>query len=136
MGTRVGRLAWIGSQHDADTTSVSIDTPFDSSPTGRRRPPRGMGGRLAHDSCEGTAYWFFTGGVILIGRAVSDAKPSDPGFYRKVLRDAIRFTILIEFLVNLYVFPFAVELTPRRRNARACVDAGHRRKRRDVRRRP
>lgn len=57
-----------------------------------------------------TAYWFLTGGVVLVGRAVSHAKPSDPGFYRKLLRDAIRFTILIEFLVNLYVFPFLVEL--------------------------
>jgi hypothetical protein len=34
----------------------------------------------------------------------------DPGFYRKLRHDAIRFTILIEFLVNLYVFQFLVEL--------------------------
>jgi len=38
-----------------------------------------------------TAYWFFTGGLVLVGRAVSQAKPSDPGFDRKLLRDALRF---------------------------------------------
>jgi hypothetical protein len=57
-----------------------------------------------------TAYWFLTGGVVLVGRAVSHAKPFDADFYWRLLRDALRFTILIEFLVNLYVFPFAVEL--------------------------
>jgi hypothetical protein len=57
-----------------------------------------------------TAYWFITGGVVLVGRAVSHAKPSDPSVYRELMRDAIRFTILIEFLVNLWVFPFLVEL--------------------------
>jgi hypothetical protein len=57
-----------------------------------------------------TVYWFFTGGVVLVGRAISHAKPSDPGFYRTLLDNAIRFTILIELLVNLYVFPFLVEL--------------------------
>jgi hypothetical protein len=57
-----------------------------------------------------TVYWFLTGGVVLVGRAVTHAKPSDPGFYKNLLRQAVRFTILIEFLVNLYVFPFVIEL--------------------------
>jgi hypothetical protein len=57
-----------------------------------------------------TVYWFVTGGVVLVGRAVTHAKPSDPGFYKDLLRQAVRFTILIEFLVNLYVFPFVIEL--------------------------
>jgi hypothetical protein len=57
-----------------------------------------------------TVYWFFTGGIVLVGGAVSRAKPSDPDFYRDVLRQAVRATIVIEFLVNLYVFPFFVEL--------------------------
>jgi hypothetical protein len=57
-----------------------------------------------------TIYWFFTGGFVLIDRAVTRAKPSDPGFYAWLLKQAVRFAILIEFLVNLYVFPFLVEL--------------------------
>lgn len=57
-----------------------------------------------------TVYWFVTGGVVLVGRAVTHAAPSDPGFYKQLLRQALRFTIVVEFLVNLYVFPFLVEL--------------------------
>ena len=70
----------------------------------------GCAGVWQTTAAKETVYWFFTGGVVLVGRAISHAKPSDPGFYRRLLRDAIRFTILIEFLVNLYVFPFPVEL--------------------------
>lgn len=55
-------------------------------------------------------YWFFTGGVVLVDYAVTRAKPSDAAFYAWLLRQAIRFTIIIEFLVNLYVFPFLVEV--------------------------
>jgi hypothetical protein len=61
-------------------------------------------------SAKETVYWFFTGGTVLVGRAVSHAAPSDPHFYARLLRDAVRFTVVIEFLVNLYVFPFPVEL--------------------------
>lgn len=57
-----------------------------------------------------TTYWYCTGAVVLVGRAVSHARPSDTAFYRRLLRDAVKWTIVIEFLVNLYVFPFAVEL--------------------------
>jgi hypothetical protein len=57
-----------------------------------------------------TVYWFVTGGLVLVGRAVAQAKPSDPDFYKSLLRQAVRFTILIEFLVNAYVFPFVIEL--------------------------
>jgi hypothetical protein len=57
-----------------------------------------------------TVYWFVTGGLVLVGRAVAHAKPSDPGFYKNLLRQAVRFTILIEFLVNVYVFPLVIEL--------------------------
>lgn len=59
---------------------------------------------------KATVYWFVSGGVVLTGRAVSHAAPFDFGFYRKLLRDAVRFTIVVEFLVNLYVFPFLAEL--------------------------
>jgi hypothetical protein len=57
-----------------------------------------------------TVYWFVTGGLVLVGRAVTHAKPSDPGFYKSLLRQAVRFTIIIEFVVNAYVFPFVIEL--------------------------
>jgi hypothetical protein len=57
-----------------------------------------------------TVYWFITGGPVLVGRAMTHAKPSDPGFYKTLLRQAVRFTILIEFLVNVYVFPLVTEL--------------------------
>jgi hypothetical protein len=57
-----------------------------------------------------TVYWFVTGGVVLVGRAVTDARPTDPGFYAGLIRQAVRYTMVIEFLVNLYVFPFLVEL--------------------------
>ena len=50
------------------------------------------------------------GRIVLVGRAVTHAKPSDPGFYKNLLRQAVRFTIVIESLVNLYVFPFVIEL--------------------------
>ena len=55
-------------------------------------------------------YWFFTVGIVLVGRAISHARPFDPKFYRNLLRDAIKLTILFEFLVNLYTFPLLVEL--------------------------
>jgi hypothetical protein len=56
-----------------------------------------------------TVYWFFGGGVVLVGKAVV-AATSDPGFLKKLLKQALRVTIVVEFLVNLYVFPLAVEL--------------------------
>jgi hypothetical protein len=57
-----------------------------------------------------TVYWFVTGGVVLAGRAVAKAAPFDRRFYLQLLRHAVRFTIIVEFLVNLYVFPFLAEL--------------------------
>jgi hypothetical protein len=56
-----------------------------------------------------TVYWFFGGGVVLVGRAVV-AATTDPAFLKKLLGQALRLAIVIEFLVNLYVFPLAVEL--------------------------
>jgi hypothetical protein len=56
-----------------------------------------------------TVYWFFGGGLVLVGKAVV-AATSDPAFLKKLLRQALRLTIVVEFLVNLYVFPLAVEL--------------------------
>jgi hypothetical protein len=57
-----------------------------------------------------TSYWFITGGAVLAGRGVGHAAPFDRAFYLKLIRHAIRFTIVVEFLINLYVFPFLAEL--------------------------
>jgi hypothetical protein len=51
-----------------------------------------------------TVYWFFGVGVVLVG----DALVRRPEF-KKVGRRALRFTIFVEFLVNLYVLPFVAE---------------------------
>jgi hypothetical protein len=58
---------------------------------------------------KATVYWFFGTGVILAGNAVG-ISPDEPIDLRKLLRGALRFTLLVEFLVNLYVLPFAAEL--------------------------
>jgi hypothetical protein len=58
---------------------------------------------------KATVYWFFGTGVILVGRA-TQVCPDDSAFLRKLLRGALKLTILVEFLVNLYVFPVAIEL--------------------------
>jgi hypothetical protein len=55
-----------------------------------------------------TIYWFVGTGVILVGDATG-ATP-DPGYFRRILRRALTFTIIIEFVVNLYVFPLIVEV--------------------------
>ena len=58
---------------------------------------------------KATVYWFFGTAVILVGNA-TQVSPDDPAFVRKLLRGSLKFTILVEFLVNLYVFPLVVEL--------------------------
>jgi hypothetical protein len=58
---------------------------------------------------KATVYWFFATGVILVGNA-TQVSPDDPAFFRKLLRGSLKLTILVEFLVNLYVFPLVVEL--------------------------
>jgi hypothetical protein len=55
-----------------------------------------------------TIYWFFGTGVVLAGSAVSGR--DDPDFVPKLVRRAVRFTLIAEYLVGFYVFPFAVEL--------------------------
>ncbi len=56
-----------------------------------------------------TVYWFLGSGVVLVGRA-TQARLGESITLRKLLRGALKLTILVEFLVNLYVFPFGVEL--------------------------
>jgi hypothetical protein len=55
-----------------------------------------------------TVYWFLGTGVLLVGRAIESA--NNPNWARKMLRPALRLTLIVEFLVNLYVFPFGVEM--------------------------
>jgi hypothetical protein len=57
-----------------------------------------------------TVYWFVGTAGVLIGDAVTRAAPSDPDFIRRVLKRIIGVTILIEFVLNLYVLPLAVEV--------------------------
>jgi hypothetical protein len=58
---------------------------------------------------KATVYWFFGTGVVLVGSATA-ARPGLPITLRPLLRRALKLTILVEFLVNLYVFPFVAEL--------------------------
>jgi hypothetical protein len=55
-----------------------------------------------------TVYWFLGTGLVLAGHATA-ARP-DPDYARALIRRALRVAILIEFIVNFYVFPLGVEL--------------------------
>jgi hypothetical protein len=55
-----------------------------------------------------TVYWFLGTGLVLAGHATSTGP--DPAYARKLLRRAFKVAILIEFIVNFYVFPLGVEL--------------------------
>jgi len=59
-------------------------------------------------SLKPTIYWFFGTAIVLAGYAVTHS-PSDPKFLRGVLKRVVAVTILIDFIVNLYVLPFAFE---------------------------
>jgi hypothetical protein len=59
---------------------------------------------------KATAYWFAGTAIVLIADAVTRAEPRDRAFIRRVLRRVAGITILIGFAVNLYAFPFAVEV--------------------------
>jgi hypothetical protein len=64
---------------------------------------------LWHTSAiKATIYWFFGTGVVLVGSAVTGC--DHPDFVTKLVRRAVRFTLIVEFLVGFYVFPLAVEL--------------------------
>jgi len=55
-----------------------------------------------------TVYWFLGTALVLAGHATK-ARP-DPDYARTLLRRALRAAILIEFIVNFYVFPLSAEL--------------------------
>jgi len=60
------------------------------------------------DNLKSTIVWFFTAAVVMTIRIGSD----DPerSHLRKAIREGFAVTIIAEFLVNLYVFPLAIEL--------------------------
>jgi len=55
-----------------------------------------------------TLVWFCVGAMVMLMRFAT-AKDTD-NLLRKITRDAIKIVIVLEFLVNTYVFPLAVEL--------------------------
>jgi hypothetical protein len=59
---------------------------------------------------KATVYWFAGTAVVLIADAATHTAPRDRAFVRQVLKRIIGVTILTEFVVNLYVFPLAVEV--------------------------
>lgn len=66
---------------------------------------------LWHESAvKATLYWFIGTGVVLVSEAVTQTSENDADFLRRVVRRVIAVTVLVEFVVNLYVFPFAFEL--------------------------
>jgi hypothetical protein len=60
------------------------------------------------DDLKETVYWFIGTGAIFVGQAVGS--PNDPALVRKVIRRTLRFTVLLEFFVNLFVFPLWAEI--------------------------
>jgi hypothetical protein len=56
-----------------------------------------------------TAYWFFATGIIIVGNA-TQASPNDSVYLKRVFGEALRLTIVVEFMLNAYVLPLAVEL--------------------------
>lgn len=56
-----------------------------------------------------TVYWFIGTGAVLTMNAMT-TRDSGGDYAKQVVRKAIRFTIVTEFLVNLYVMPFVAEL--------------------------
>jgi hypothetical protein len=55
-----------------------------------------------------TAFWFAGPGMVMF--LTSNAAISDPHYLRNLLQRALWFLLGIEFIVNLYVFPLAVEI--------------------------
>lgn len=59
-------------------------------------------------SLKETIYWFCGATVVLLVRAPDASR--EPVRLRAVARSALSLTIIVEFLLNLYVFPLAIEL--------------------------
>jgi len=55
-----------------------------------------------------TIFWYFGAALAAFGRAADAGR--DPDYVRRLVRSSVAALLGIEFLVNLYVFPLAVEL--------------------------
>jgi hypothetical protein len=56
-----------------------------------------------------TVYWFCGTGMVLVGAATTE-RSFDGNYAKRLFRKAIRFTLVIEFLVGVYVLPLLAEL--------------------------
>jgi hypothetical protein len=56
-----------------------------------------------------TCYWFLGTGTVLTFHAMTTRRFGGD-YAKRVVRKAVRFTVVVEFLVNLYVLPFVAEL--------------------------
>lgn len=59
-------------------------------------------------AAKASAYWFFGTGVVLIATAIQSS-PDEPISWGKFVHKGLKFAILADFVINLYVLPFAVE---------------------------
>ena len=59
---------------------------------------------------KATAYWFLGTAVVLAGAAVTDGARDPRMFVGTVLRRIIAVTVVVEFIVNVYALPLALEL--------------------------
>lgn len=60
------------------------------------------------DLLKDTIIWFCFGAVAMLARFVTADRPGN--VYRETLADSLKVVIVVEFLVNTYTFPLAVEL--------------------------
>jgi len=69
-------------------------------------------------STKESVYWFAGTALVLAGGAT---QANEPAKFRQLFGRALKVTIFIEFLVNLYVFPLVVELSLRSRPVKWCT---------------
>lgn len=68
----------------------------------------GLVGLWHTTSLKEAVFWFGGVGLILVGAAIRVGADGTP--FRRVLKPALTLTIVVEFVVTLYVFPIAIEL--------------------------
>ncbi len=61
-------------------------------------------------SLKATIYWFAGTGIVLVGESVTDGASDRRAFLLRVLRRVAAVTVVVEFVVNVYVLPFPLEL--------------------------
>jgi hypothetical protein len=60
-------------------------------------------------AAKASVYWFFGTGVVLVSRAIASS-PDAPIPWGKYVHEGLKFSIVVDFVINLYVLPFAAEL--------------------------